>query len=147
MMTRRPNRFCLAIVPATILAVSLGPVASGRASAAKAKRADKPNVLFLAVDDLRPQLGCYGHKQMHSPNIDRLAAEGVLFERSFCMVPTCGASRASLMSGIRPARDRFVNYQARADENVPDAVTLNTHFKNNGYYTVSNGKVFPLPGR
>ena len=107
--------------------------------------AEKPNVLFLAVDDLRPQLGCYGRKQMVSPNIDRLASEGVLFERAFCMVPTCGASRASLMSGIRPARDRFVNYMARADHDVPDVTTLNTHFKNHGYYTVSNGKVFHYP--
>jgi arylsulfatase A-like enzyme len=107
--------------------------------------AEKPNVLFLVVDDLRPQLGCYGQKQMVSPNIDRLASQGVLFERAFCMVPTCGASRASLMSGIRPARDRFVNYMARADQDVPGATTLNTHFKNHGYYTVSNGKVFHYP--
>jgi len=106
---------------------------------------EKPNVLFLVVDDLRPQLACYGQAQMHSPHIDRLARQGVLFERAFCMVPTCGASRASLMSGIRPARDRFVNYQARADRDVPDVTTLNTHFRNHGYYTVSGGKVFHFP--
>ncbi len=117
----------------SVLLVAATPLASA---------APKPNVLFIAVDDLRPQLGCYGLTQMHSPNIDRLAKRGVVFNRSYCMVPTCGASRASLMTGIRPARNRFVSYQTRADKDAPNAVTLNTHFKNNGYYTVSNGKVF-----
>ena len=80
-------------------------------SCATALGADRrPNVLFIAVDDLRPQLGCYGVKQMRTPNIDRLAAQGTVFERAYCMVPTCGASRASLMTGIRPARNRFVSY-------------------------------------
>ena len=110
--------------------------------ALNAQAADKANVLFIAVDDLRPQLGCYGETAMHSPNIDRLASRGVVFNRSYCMVPTCGASRASLFSGLRPTRNRFVSYQARADKDAPDATTLNTHFKNNGYVTVSNGKVF-----
>ena len=102
----------------------------------------RPNVLFIAVDDLRPELGCYGKRQIHSPNIDRLAAGGVLFERAYCMVPTCGASRASLMTGIRPSRNRFVNYLAWADRDAPGTTTLNTHFRSNGYYTVSLGKVF-----
>ncbi len=68
-----------------------------------AQAAKRPNVLFIAVDDLRPQLACYGKTFMHSPNIDKLAERGVLFERAYCMVPTCGASRASLMTGVRPA--------------------------------------------
>lgn len=103
---------------------------------------ERPNVLFIAVDDLRPQLGCYGNRQMHSPNIDRLAAQGVVFERSYCMVPTCGASRSSLMTGIRPSRHRFVNYSTWAQKDAPAITTLNTHFRRNGYYTVSSGKVF-----
>lgn len=70
--------------------------------------AERPNVLFIAVDDLRPELACYGKQHIHSPNIDRLAASGILFERAYCMVPTCGASRASLMTGIRPTRNRFL---------------------------------------
>ena len=65
---------------------------------------EKPNVLFIAIDDLRPQLGCYGFKSMHTPRIDELASQGVVFERAYCMVPTCGASRASLLTGIRSAR-------------------------------------------
>ena len=56
----------------------------------------RPNVLFIAVDDLRPELGCYGKAHIHSPHIDQLASTGALFERAYCMVPTCGASRAAL---------------------------------------------------
>ena len=96
--------------------------------------ARKPNVLFIAIDDLRPQLGCYGFEQMQTPNIDRLASQGVVFERAYCMVPTCGASRASLMTGIRPSRNRFVNYRTWAEKDAPGITTLNTHFKKHGYY-------------
>lgn len=107
--------------------------------------AERPNVLFIAVDDLRPELNCYGQQHIHSPNIDRLAASGVLFERAYCMVPTCGASRASLMTGIRPTRKRFVNYLTWAEKDAPDVTTLNTQFRNHGYETISLGKVFHHP--
>ncbi|MHC4742749.1 MAG: sulfatase, partial [Planctomycetota bacterium] len=102
----------------------------------------RPNVLFIAVDDLRPQLGCYGHKQMISPNIDRLAAEGVTFLRSYCQVPVCGASRASLLTGTRPTRNRFLGYATWAEKDYPGATVLPKHFKSNGYHTISNGKIF-----
>jgi arylsulfatase A-like enzyme len=102
----------------------------------------RPNVLFIAVDDLRPEIACYGRKHMKTPNIDRLAKQGVVFGRNYCQVPTCGASRASLLSGMRPKRGRFLNFKTYLQEDIPDAVTLPEHFKNNGYYTVSNGKVF-----
>ncbi len=116
------------------------------ASCAAAFGADqRPNVLFIAVDDLRPQLGCYGRTEMHTPCIDRLAKQGAVFERAYCMVPTCGASRASLMTGIRPARNRFVNYLTWAEKDAPGITTLNTHFNKHGYYTISNGKVFHHP--
>ena len=104
--------------------------------------ADRPNVLFIAVDDLRPEIASFGSVQMVTPNIDKLAERSVRFDRAYCMVPTCGASRASLMSGIRPAPGRFMTYLARADEDAPGRVTLNTHFKKNGYHTVSMGKIF-----
>ncbi|MCZ6672249.1 MAG: sulfatase [Verrucomicrobia bacterium] len=106
---------------------------------------DRPNVLFFAVDDLRTQLGCYGQKQIISPNIDRLAATGTRFDRAYCMVPTCGASRASLMSGIRPTPERFVRFTARIDEDSPDIIALHEHFKNNGYRTLSLGKILHFP--
>ncbi|MEZ6038919.1 MAG: sulfatase [Planctomycetaceae bacterium] len=107
--------------------------------------AERPNVLFIAVDDLRPELGCYGKQHIQSPNIDRLAASGVLFERAYCMVPTCGASRASLMTGIRPTPSRFVSYLTSAEKDAPGVTTFNTQFRQNGYYTVSLGKVFHHP--
>ncbi len=104
--------------------------------------AERPNVLFIAVDDLRPQLNCYGRQQMISPNIDALAGRGVLFERAYCMVPTCGASRAALMTSIRPARNRFVTHLAWAEKEAAHAIPLHKHFQANGYTTISLGKVF-----
>lgn len=100
------------------------------------------NVLFIAVDDLRPELTRFGADQMVTPHFDRLAERGVRFERAYCMVPTCGASRAALMTGLRPAKDRFLSYQTRADQDAPGVLPLNTHFKNHGYTTISIGKVF-----
>ena len=105
----------------------------------------KPNVLFISVDDLRPELNCYGKSQIKSPNIDRLAMAGVVFTRAYCNVPVCGASRASLMTGIRPTYNRFLHYYAQADVETPDLVTIPEHFKNNGYKTISIGKIFHTP--
>tara|TARA_R110002049_G_scaffold308910_2_gene514835 strand:- start:6322 stop:7833 length:1512 start_codon:yes stop_codon:yes gene_type:complete len=102
----------------------------------------QPNILFIVVDDLRTELGCYGAEHIKSPNIDRLANEGTLFQRAYCNIPVCGASRASILSGLRPTRDRFLNYESRADKEAPEAVTLPKYLKDNGYQTISNGKVF-----
>ena len=102
----------------------------------------KYNVLFIAVDDLRPQINCYGHRQMISPNIDNLASTGTIFNRCYCQVPVCGASHASLLTGTRPTRNRFRTYLASAEKEYPEATGLPMHFKNNGYYTISNGKVY-----
>ncbi len=104
-----------------------------------------PNVLFIAVDDLRPELGCYGADHIHSPNIDALAERSILFENAYCNIPVCGASRASIMTGIRPTLHRFKSYLTRADEDAPDITTLPGLFKANGYTTISNGKVFHNP--
>lgn len=103
---------------------------------------DKPNVLFIAVDDLRPELGCYGQQHIKSPNIDRLAESGLLFKRAYCNIPVCGASRASILSGLRPNRHRFLNYDCYQDKDVPGVVSLPMHFKNNGYTTISLGKIY-----
>ena len=102
----------------------------------------KPNILFIAVDDLRPELKCFGASQIKSPNIDKLAAESLVFNRAYCNVPTCGASRASLLSGARPSRQRFITYSTRKDIDLPEVVSLPMHFKNNGYRTISNGKIY-----
>lgn len=103
---------------------------------------ERPNVLFIAVDDLRPELGCYGKEHILSPNIDRLAREGMLFTNAYCNVPVCGASRASLLSGVRPDINRFVDYYTYLDNDMPGTVSLPMHFKNNGYQSLSIGKVF-----
>jgi len=105
----------------------------------------KPNILFIAVDDLRPELGCYGKNYIVSPNIDNLASNGVLFNRAYCNIPVCGASRASLMTGIYPNRYRFSSFNSRADKDAVEVITLPRHFKNNGYDTFSFGKVFHDP--
>lgn len=101
-----------------------------------------PNILFIPIDDLRPELGCYGNESIITPNIDRLAAEGVLFERAYCQVPVCGATRASLMTGLYPTEERFVTYFTRVGEDAPGVMDLPRWLKQNGYTTISNGKVY-----
>lgn len=104
-----------------------------------------PNVLFIALDDLRPELGCYGAPHAITPNMDALAARGTLFTRAYCNIPVCGASRASIMTGIRPTRTRFVDYDTRVFVDTPDAVTLSQHFLQSGYETLSYGKILHFP--
>ncbi len=105
----------------------------------------KPNVLFIAVDDLRPELGCYGNTWIKSPHIDRLAARGTVFSRAYCQVPTCVASRASLLTGLRPTVQRFKSFSTFAEKDAPGAMTLPEEFKKDGYHCISNGKVFHHP--
>jgi len=102
----------------------------------------KPNFLMIFVDDLRPQLGAYGHTQMITPNIDKLASEGLLFERAYCQVAVCGASRASIMTGVRPTRNRFLTYHTYADQDLPGHLSLPRYLKESGYNTLSLGKVY-----
>ena len=102
---------------------------------------EKYNVLFITVDDLRPLLGCYGHPEMHTPNIDRLAQRGTLFNRAYCQFPVCNPSRASILTGLRPETNGVQANRIDFRETVPDAVTLPQHFKTHGYHTRSVGKV------
>jgi arylsulfatase A-like enzyme len=99
------------------------------------------NVLFIAIDDLRPELGAYGHANMSTPTIDRLASQGVLFTRAYDNVPVCGASRASMLSGLRPTPQRFLDFGTRLDEDAPSALTLPAYLRQHGYVTLSLGKV------
>ena len=109
--------------------------------AQEVKEQSKKNVLFLIVDDLRTELNCYGVKYMKTPNIDRLAAQGVMFENAYCNVPVSGASRASLFSGLRPGNTRYWDVNAEIDREAPGTVTLPQYFRENGYITISNSKV------
>lgn len=99
------------------------------------------NVLLIIVDDLRPELPVYGSSRIKAPHIESLAESGVVFANAYSNVPVCGASRASLMTGLRPTRQRFVDYQARADEDAPDVMPLHAWLKSRGYIAESIGKV------
>lgn len=105
----------------------------------------KYNVLFIMVDDLRPLLGCYGYTEMHTPNIDRLAQRGILFNRAYCQFPVCNPSRASILTGLRPesngVQDNYIHYR----DTVPDVISLPQHFKAHGYHTRSIGKIMHGP--
>jgi len=104
--------------------------------------AGKLNVLFVPVDDLRPQLACFGHDRMKSPNIDRLASGGTAFLRAYCQQAVCAPTRASLLSGCRPDTTKVYDLQTPLATTMPDVLTLPQHFKANGYATISLGKVY-----
>jgi iduronate 2-sulfatase len=103
---------------------------------------DPVNVLFIAIDDLRPALGCYGDKTAITPNIDRLAARGTLFNRAYSQEAVCSPSRLSLMTGRRPDTIQVWDLRTHFRNAIPDLVTLPQHFKNHGYHTRSIGKIY-----
>ena len=107
-----------------------------------AQRSSRPNILFIAVDDLRPELGCYGNTHIHSPNIDRLAAQGRCFHRAYCQQSICSPSRASLLTGSRPDSIGVIENTAYFRDLNPDIVTLPQHFIDHGYTAVYSGKIF-----
>lgn len=107
-----------------------------------AHAAEKPNILFIAVDDLRPELGCYGKEYIRSPNIDRIAKEGMVFERAYCQQAVCSPSRSSLMTGTRPDTTKVWDLVTHFRTAMPDVVTLGQHFKNHGYFVQGMGKIY-----
>jgi arylsulfatase A-like enzyme len=105
--------------------------------------AKKPNVLFIAIDDLRDWVGYLGNKQVKTPHLDRLAARGVAFTRSFCASPCCNPSRTALMTGLRPGTSGVYNNSDNWQKIVPEGtITLQRHFKDNGYYVAGAGKIY-----
>ena len=102
----------------------------------------KQNILFISIDDFRPKISSYGETKMITPNIDKLASEGLQFNNAYTNIAVCGASRASIMTGIRPSEKRFNDFSTRASVDTPNAIPLNRIFKENGYETISYGKIY-----
>ncbi|AUS05494.1 sulfatase [Pseudotamlana carrageenivorans] len=102
----------------------------------------KPNILFIGIDDLRPELGTYGSAIAVSPNLDKLASQGLQFNKAYCQQAICGLSRASLLTGVRPETSGVFHNYIKFREANPDVITLPQHFKNQGYEAVYTGKIF-----
>lgn len=106
--------------------------------------AERPNVLLIMADDLAVTLGSYGFPQAQTPELDRLAGQGVLFERAYCQFPHCNPSRSSILSGWRPDKTGVTNNEDNLYQNHPDVVTLPRYFRDHGYATARCGKIFHL---
>ncbi|MEM7144199.1 MAG: sulfatase [Verrucomicrobiota bacterium] len=106
-----------------------------------------PNVLFIAVDDLRLNLGCYGDPVAVTPNLDKLASKSTQFNRAYCQFASCNASRASVLTGQRPDSISVYRLDTNYRETAPDAITLPQHFRENGYHTESIGKILHNYGK
>lgn len=105
--------------------------------------AEKPlNVVVFLIDDLRPDLGCYGNELIESPNIDKLASQGVMFNKAYCQEAICAPSRMSILTGLRPETFAIYDIFTKFKQTHPDAITLPALFQDNGYKTASIGKVY-----
>jgi arylsulfatase A-like enzyme len=129
----------LEVAAAAVLGV---PALPGAPAFAK-KRSERPNVLFIGVDDLNDWVGCLGgHPDTRTPHIDRLAARGLRFTRAYCNAPACNPSRASMLTGIRPSTSGVYTNRQPFRWAMPDAVTLQQHLMAHGYEVIGRGKIF-----
>ncbi|MFN7736419.1 MAG: sulfatase-like hydrolase/transferase [Pirellula sp.] len=103
---------------------------------------ERPNVLFIAVDDLRPELGCYGNPIVKTPNLDRLATRSVVFDRAYCQQAVCSPSRTAMLTGLRPDTTKVWDLKTHFRAAQPDCVTLPQLFKSNGYHTSALSKIY-----
>ena len=121
------------VIPALLIALTVG---------LNARAAEPTNILFICIDDLRPELNCYGAGHMLTPNIDRLAAQGIRFDRAYCQQAVCLPSRVSLFTGMRPDSTGVHDLQTHFRDTIPDVVTLPQHLRKTGYHTIAMGKVY-----
>ena len=133
-MRYRKSRLILVFLATGLVNILL----SGQTHAANTRY----NVLFIASDDMRPELGCYGARHVYSPNLDRLAESGTAFLNAYCQQAVCSPSRSSLMTGLRPDTLRIWDLATHFRDNVPDVVTVSQHFKNHGYHAERLGKIY-----
>lgn len=128
--------------PASRLTLRFALLLVALAVGGRAAPAPRPNVLFIAVDDLRPELGCYGSPIVRSPNIDRLARRGVTFTRAYCQQAVCSPSRSSVMTGARPDTTRVWDLVTHFRAAMPEVVTLGQLFREHGYFVQGTGKIY-----
>jgi len=126
------------------VAATLGLPRALQATAANAER--RLNVLFVTVDDWRNEAGCYGVKEIHTPNVDRLAARAMRFDRAYCQFSVCNPSRSSFLTGLRPDTTGILGNNIHFRKNMPEVVTLPQLFRENGWRTASFGKTFHVFG-
>lgn len=131
------NQFLVATLSLAIL-VNAGPLTN------RTHADDRPNVLWVMADDLRPQLGCYGDAIVKSPNIDRFATGALRLDHAYVQSAVCSPSRNSMLSGLRPNTTGLRGFGVKVREVVPDIVTLPQHFKNHGYESRAFGKIFHI---
>jgi iduronate 2-sulfatase len=124
-----------------LLAVFFGCSAPKEKTETTTTKTDK-NVLFIVIDDLNTTLGCYGHSVVKTPNIDKLAESGVKFNHAYCNYAVCGPSRSSFLTGFRPESINVLNNRTPLQDVLGDRITMPSLFKQNGFYTMSLGKVF-----
>lgn len=132
------------LVAACALLAACAPRYSQVEVAAESARS-RPNVLLILVDDLRPELGAYGVERAITPNFDRLASQGLLFERAYTQQAVCAPSRATLLTGLRPDSTGIYDLRTPVRTVLPAHVTLPQHFRNHGYSTRAIGKVYHHP--
>jgi arylsulfatase A-like enzyme len=142
-MNRYRRRDFLCASASAAAALSLPGVS--RLQAQRRNKGPELNVLFIAADDLRPDLGCYGNTLVRTPNIDRLAQRGLTFTRAYCQQAVGSPSRTSLLTGLRPDSTRVYDLETHFRRHVPNAVTLPQLFKKHGYATTAFGKIFHKP--
>lgn len=124
------------------LVIGAGAVLCGTASAPVRAQQQRLNVLMIAVDDLKPALGCYGDRAAVTPNIDRLARRGLVFDRAYCMQAVCSPSRNALLTGRRPDTIGIYDLSTHFRKTLGDVVTLPQQFRLNGYHTEGMGKIY-----
>lgn len=129
------------LIVISVISFFIGCTSSNSKKNSEEKKTDK-NVLFIVVDDLNTTLACYGHPVVKTPNIDKLAESGVKFNHAYCNYAVCGPSRGSFLSGLRPESIGILDNRTPLKSVIGDRITMPALFRQNGYYTMSLGKVF-----